>query len=140
MTIDSLWTVAPIVKLGVNLTIHLFIRHKMSIVIARFPELRPPQYTNLYTNAARSRPRAITYNCEHDIQHSRYLSGFLPSDCVRRRTTRNKLCGIPLNGVSRVRIPPPPLQESPTCSINGKLTIKAGTPSSLTTPTDTPTQ
>ena len=66
-------------------------------------------YTNRYTNAARSRPQAVTHNREQDIQHSLCLCGFLPSDNEQRRTTRSKRSGIPLNGVSRVRIPPPPL-------------------------------
>src|SRR5687768_7337271 len=38
-----------------------------------------------------------------------YLCGFLPCAYVQRRTVRNKRSVIPLNGVSRVRIPPPPL-------------------------------
>jgi hypothetical protein len=64
-------------------------------------------YTN-YTNAARSRPHTLTHNHEQDVLYSLCLCGFLPCDHVQRRSTRNKPSRIPLNGVSRVRIPPPP--------------------------------
>src|SRR5215208_4089191 len=49
------------------------------------------------------------HNREQDIPHSLCLCGFLPSDRAQRCAARNKRSGIPLNGVSRVRIPPPPL-------------------------------
>jgi len=76
-------------------------------------ERRPAHYTNHYTNAARSRPQASTHNREQGILHSLCLCGFRPSGRAQQRAARNKWCGIPLNGESRVRIPPPPPLSTP---------------------------
>jgi hypothetical protein len=80
------------------------------IGVSRSPKRQRQKYTNYtnhYTNAARSRPQAVTHNRVQDILHSLCLCGFLPAERVQRHSARNKPSGIPLNGVSRIRIPSP---------------------------------